>query len=117
MAFPGTYNFNYYRGDTFAFIIRPRDAAGGTFPLGSFTSSIFTIADKRGPTNNSRTGTAIIDPVAGTVTCTISPAVGRNLGVQTWVYDVQISNVSETFTLLNGDITVRDDITGAGVPV
>jgi hypothetical protein len=56
--------------------------------------------------------------VAGTITCTISPSVGRGLTTnKTWVYDVQISNVSETFTLLNGDITVRDDITGAGVPV
>jgi hypothetical protein len=117
MAFPGTYNFNYYRGDTFSFIIRPRDAAGNPFPLNLFTSSAFTIADKRGPTIDSRSASTVIDSVAGTITCTISPSVGRELVTnKIWVYDVQISNTSETFTLLNGNITVTDDVTGAGVP-
>jgi len=28
MAFPGTYNFNYYRGDRYEFVIRPKTANG-----------------------------------------------------------------------------------------
>jgi hypothetical protein len=118
MAFPGTYNFNYYRGDTFEFIIRPRDASGNQFPLDDFTATL-TIADRRGagtalnpPIQYS--GSAVINTVNNTITCTITDSVGRNLtpGV-TWVYDVEISDGASIFTLLNGNITVTDDITGA----
>jgi hypothetical protein len=117
MAFPGTYNFNYYRGDTFSFIIRPRDASGSPFPLEGFSAD-FTIADRRGPGTVEnpiiqRIGTAVIDPVAGIVTCTISSSVGRQLDTSSWVYDVQVSNAGSTFTLLNGNITVTEDVTGA----
>jgi hypothetical protein len=118
MAFPGTYNFSYYRGDTFEFIIRPRDAAGDPFPLEDFTAE-FTIADRRGAGTTldpaiQYEGTAVINTVDGIVTCTISDSVGRNLTTaRTWVYDVQIEDGSSVFTLLNGEITVRDDITGA----
>jgi hypothetical protein len=114
MAFPGTYNFNYYRGDTFEFIIRPRDAGGSQFLLEGFTAK-FTIADRRGPNPvNSYVAVAIVDSVSNTITCKITDALGRSLtpGV-TWVYDVEISNVTSIFTLLNGNITVTDDITGA----
>jgi hypothetical protein len=31
MAFPGSYNFNYYRGDTAEFVIRPKTANGSAF--------------------------------------------------------------------------------------
>ena len=118
MAFPGTYNFNYYRGDTFKFIIRPRDASGDPFPLTGYTAN-FTIASRRGPDTVGNlvtryTGTAVVNTVDGIVTCTITPSVGRNLTTdKTWVYDVQIDNTVEIYTLLNGDITVKDDITGA----
>jgi hypothetical protein len=114
MAFPGTYNFNYYRGDTFEFIIRPRDASGNQFPLDDFTAAL-TIADRRGPNPpNKYTGVATIDTVRNTITCTITDSVGRNLtpGV-TWVYDVEINDGASILTLLNGNITVTDDITGA----
>ena len=33
MAFPGTYNFNYYRGDTNEFVISPKNSDGTTFQL------------------------------------------------------------------------------------
>ena len=49
MAFPGTYNFNYYRGDTFQFIVRPKDANGDQFDLDGYTAG-FTIASSRGAT-------------------------------------------------------------------
>jgi hypothetical protein len=114
MAFPGTYNFNYYRGDTFDFIIRPRDAGGNTFPLEGFTAQM-TIADRRGPNPTQQyAAVATIDPLSNIITCKITDAVGRNLtpGV-TWVYDVEINNVVSIFTLLTGNITVTDDITDA----
>ncbi len=33
MAFPGTYNINYYKGDTYQFRIYPKDTAGYPFDL------------------------------------------------------------------------------------
>lgn len=113
MAFPGTYNFNYYRGDTFSFIIKPKDGNGDPYPLAGF-SALMKIADKRGSGAVQKSATATINAVDNIVTCTIPPSIGRELTTaNAWVYDVQISDGSSIFTLLNGTITVTDDITGA----
>ena len=115
MAFPGTYNFNYYRGDTFSFIIRPKDANGGAFPLDAYSTAVFTIANKRGDgATFTTTGTATIDTVNDIVTCTIASTTGANLDAGTlYYYDVQISYGAIITTLLTGTITPTDDITGA----
>ena len=114
MAFPGTYNFNYYRGDTFSFIIRPKDANGSEFPLSGFSAAM-VVADRRGPNPPEKyNAEAVINEVNNTITCTIGPTAGRNLTtLKTWVYDVQIDDGSSIFTLLNGNIIVTDDVTGA----
>jgi hypothetical protein len=116
MAFPGTYNFNYYRGDTFEFIIRPKDGSGGAFPLSGY-SAIFTMANKRGVGATKYTGTAVVNTADNIITCTIPPSTGRSLTTPptpaNWVYDVQMTNGSVIYTILNGSITVTDDITGA----
>jgi len=114
MAFPGTYNFNYYRGDTFEFIVKPKDASGQPFDLTGYRAT-FTISNLRGASaSQSYTGTAVVNTVDDLVTCTIGTGTGRNLvPVITWVYDVEITNDVNTFTLITGSITVTDDITGA----
>jgi hypothetical protein len=119
MAFPGTYNFNYYRGDTFQFIVRPKTDSGASFPLDGYTA-ILTIADRRGSGATQYTSTtpnsltAVVNSADDIVTCTIDPVTGRELTAgTTWVYDVQVSNGEFTYTLLTGNITVTDDITGA----
>jgi hypothetical protein len=120
MAFPGTYNFNYYRGDTFEFIIRPKDAAGNPFSLSGFEGKM-TIASRRGfddPNNANDDIDIFIADVEkdtnGGLVCTISPTIGRSLTPGTaWQYDVEIASLNEIFTLLTGTITVTDDITGA----
>ncbi len=113
MAFPGTYNFNYYRGDTFQFIVRPKDAAGDQFDLTGY-SSIFTIANQRGTGATQYAATSVVNSADDIVTCTISASTGRNLIPTTsWVYDVQITDGTNIFTLLTGTITSTDDITGA----
>jgi hypothetical protein len=113
MAFPGSYNFNYYRGDTAEFVIRPKTANGSAFDLTGFSSDFF-IATARGSTGTQYEAQAVVDTVADTVTCTILPGVGRDLAPGSYVYDVQIdSGVSEIYTILTGTITVTDDITGA----
>lgn len=115
MAFPGTYNFNYYRGDTFEFKIFPKLQDGTTFDLTGYTAR-FTVANRRG---TGATQIAMSNPVVnvgeGSIVCTISATNGRSLtaGV-TWVYDIQIartSGIANTATLLTGNITVTEDVT------
>ena len=116
MAFPGTYNFSYYRGDTYQFIIRPKSENGATFPLDAYDgNAVFTIADKRGSSGTQITATAVINTTDDIVTCTIEPAQGRQLsGGTTYVYDVQIDNgAGVIYTLLTGTVSVTDDISGA----
>ena len=113
MAFPGTYNFNYYRGDTFQFIVRPKDAEGNQFDLTGY-SAIFTIANQRGTGATQYAGTTVVNTVDDIVTCTISATTGRNLVPTTsWVYDVQITSGTTIYTILTGNITSTNDITGA----
>jgi hypothetical protein len=113
MAFPGTYNFNYYRGDTFKFIVRPKDASGSPFSLTNFTGRM-TIADRIGEDPIFAYVADVFKDNNGGLVCTILPTVGRELTPGTnWQYDVEIKNSSEVFTLLKGTITVTDDITGA----
>ena len=126
MAFPGTYNFDYYRGDTFQFVITPKTSAGATFPLDAFAAApgaIFTIATSRG--NNATTSidsvsdasklSATINTTTDTIACVIKPDARADLiGGATYYYDVEIYNGGASrFTLVTGEITVTDDVTGA----
>jgi hypothetical protein len=113
MAFPGSYNFNYYRGDTAQFVIRPKNANGSAFDLTGYTSQFF-IANQRGSAATQYEAQAVVNATTDIVTCTILPGVGRQLAPGTYVYDVQItSGAAVIYTLLTGSITVTDDITGA----
>lgn len=80
-------------------------------------TAAFVIANRRGSTGTQYVGTATVDASTDIVTCTITPAVGRTLAAGTYVYDVQITNTTPNpdiiYTILNGTITVTDDITGA----
>ena len=115
MAFPGTYNFNYYRGDTFEFKIFPKLQDGTKFDLTNY-SARFTVANRRGsPTSTVTMGAPTINISDGSITCVISSTNGRSLtaGVS-WVYDVEIARTSgtaNTQTLLTGNITVTEDVT------
>jgi hypothetical protein len=188
MAFPGTYNFSYYKGDTYQFLVFPKDSSGNIFDLSSFTSSKFTLATKRGTASASATGliaivtagekqveltygttadikigqkiskvigsgpgrfaeNAIVESITSNskftvsanhtisgsvafgvyasydavasissdkshVVCEITPTVAKFLDASLpYVYDVQVSNDSETYTLLNGNITISEEIT------
>jgi hypothetical protein len=120
MAFPGTYNFNYYRGDTAEFVIQPKNSNGEAFDLTGYTAS-FNIATTRGPIvapSVSYPANAVVNDVTNIITCTIVPSTGRSLAAGTYVYDVQITNETPNpdviFTVLTGTITVTNDITGAG---
>lgn len=114
MAFPGTYNFNYYKGDTYQFVIRPKNSDGSAFDLSGYTPG-YTIATARGSGATQYTATASIDTVNDLVTCTISPTLGSSIPAgATYVYDVQIANTSNiVYTLLTGNITITEQVTGA----
>jgi hypothetical protein len=116
MAFPGTYNFNYYRGDTAEFVIRPKTANGSAYDLTNYTAT-FTIANRRGSTGTQYVAAAVANATTDIITCTITPAVGRTLAAGTYVYDVQITDATPNpdviLTILTGSVTVTDDITGA----
>jgi hypothetical protein len=113
MAFPGTYNFNYYRGDTAEFVIRPKTSSGSNFPLTSYTGQ-FKIANRRGSGGTQYAAQATVNTSTNIVTCTILPSTGRGLAAGTYVYDVQITNGANLiYTLLTGTMTVSDDVSGA----
>jgi hypothetical protein len=118
MAFPGTYNINYYKGDTYEFRIYPKDAAGNPFELTSYIGSeSFTIANVRG-SEATTTVYAFADIVDDYVLCTIRPGDSLNLVAgTTYYYDVSIDKTGDdydsVFTLLTGTITVTDHVSGA----
>lgn len=113
MAFPGTYNFSYYRGDLFEFVVRPKNANGSNFDLAGYTAN-FVIANQRGSSGTQYPCNAVVNATTDIVTCTITPAVGRTLAPGTYVYDVQVTTgPTVIYTLLTGTVSVTDDISGA----
>ena len=114
MAFPATYNFSYYKGDTNEFVIRPKNSDGSAFDLAGFTADFF-IATSRGDNPTfSVEAQAVVDSTSDIVTCTILPGVGSTLNAGTYVYDVEVtSGPSVVYTLLTGTITVTEQVTGA----
>jgi hypothetical protein len=120
MAFPGTFNISYYKGDTYEFIIYPKDANGGPFDLTGY-SATFTIANTRGPNPTlSVIGYSLIPVDATSVRCAILPTDAASLVAgTTYVYDIEISKDDESlaypliYTLLTGNISVTADVTGA----
>lgn len=118
MAFPGTYNFNYYAGDTFEFFIYPKNSTGGVFDdLSGYTPN-FIIATARASASaavlSSEDELELLATVedGDHVSCTILPDGGRQLVNPSYLYDVQIVNDAngKVFTLLTGTITVTQDV-------
>jgi hypothetical protein len=130
MAFPGTYNFTYYKGDTFEFRIYPKDASGGSFDLSGYdptSGASFTISTTRGAAgfNDQVACVATINTDAGYVLCRIDSSVGVNLDSATqYVYDVEITKdetvgtetINYTYTLLTGNIQIVDQVSGVPDP-
>lgn len=116
MAFPASYNFSYYQGDRYEFVLRPKQANGQPFDLDGY-NGLFTVATARGSlaaiVGNSQE--ANIDSTAGTVTIVIEPEFGTTLTGNSYLYDVEISasasSSSNIFTLVTGRINITRDIT------
>ena len=111
MAFPATYNIQYYKGDVYEFLIRPKSSAGEPFPLTGYTAD-FYISTGRG-VNAGLTKDASADIEGNSVICSISPSRGNDLQSGTvYYYDVTVKKgASEVYTLLTGTISVTGSIT------
>lgn len=129
MAFPGTYNFSYYKGDTYEFKLYPKNSDGTAFNLSSFAdtenedNARFFVSTERGLAgveNQVECSAQIVSELGETyILCTITPGQGASMNAGTnYVYDVEIRKTVENtpyiLTLVTGTITVTDQVTGAG---
>lgn len=120
MSFPGTYNINYYYGDTFEFRVYPKNANGAIFDLDTFTSAKFTLAPARGTSLDDQISCyAAISPDKTNVLCAISPENALIIDPsQDYVYDVEIRKSASpydiVYSLLTGSVTVTSDVTQPG---
>jgi hypothetical protein len=122
MAFPGTYNFNYYAGDTFEFFVYPKNSTGGVFTDLTDYTPLFVVAQSRGASASvidsldiTSASATVVD--GDHVSCMILPDGGRQLTDSTYLYDIQIENTNalstsygKVFTLLTGTISVTQDV-------
>lgn len=117
MSFPGTYNFSYYKGDTFEIDVYPKLADGSAFNLEGY-SAAFTISTARGEAgeNNRIVAQSQISADSTHVSCAITPSDSAILpSADTLVYDIEVSDDSATpyplvYTVLTGTISVTEDI-------
>lgn len=112
MAFPTTYNINYYRGDTHEFTLYPKTSTGAPFDMTAFETATFKIAATRG---NATTQVASVTVSGSAVVCIIPPLVGANLAAgTTYVYDVELRDSTPdpdvVYTLLTGTIAVTEGV-------
>lgn len=117
MTFPGTYNINYYYGDTLEFRVYPKNANGSSFDLDTFTSAKFTLAPTRGASVDDQISCyATISPDKSNVLCAITPENSLILDpTKQYVYDVEIrksgSPYDVVYSLLTGNVTITNDVT------
>lgn len=109
MAWPYTYNFNYYVGDLCQFVLYPRDS-GEQFNLSGY-SALFVISTQRGNANAIvLSASAQVSSSPSRVLCTIYPNTGKVLTGSSYVYDIEIYKNDESYTLLTGTISTQLDI-------
>jgi hypothetical protein len=121
MAYPGTYNFSYYRGDTLEFNVFPKNNDGSAFSLTGYDVT-FSIATSRG-IDATVEPLAYVSPDNSFITCVITPADGLQLQPGTpYVYDIEMRNLQaqpyqKVYTILTGDITVQEQVTNIPLEV
>lgn len=121
MAFPGTYNIAYYKGDTFEFRIYPKDSAGNQFVLNDYTQIRFTISNVLGDVAPAGVEKITINGFAEKrdnqyVLCAITPENGSQMiAGTTYYYDVEIGKIASpydyVYTLLQGTVSVAEQTT------
>lgn len=116
MAFPATYNISYYRGDTYEFVVNPKNSDGTNFDLSGYSSSsaLFTVSLRSSGTDTFVfNGDIEVNSDSSYIRCGIPSSSGSALiEGSSYYYDVQINSDAATYTLLNGKITVKNNISG-----
>ena len=115
MAFPGTYNFNYVRGDTFELKVYPKTTSGASFTLTDYVA-YFTVAESK---NSESVDTIYCSAtISGDhIDCIIEPSDGEAFpaGVSEMVYQIYIYKVGaeyeQLYTIVEGTISVTDRVT------
>lgn len=117
MSFPGTYNINYYYGDTLEFRVYPKNSSGEIFNLASFELARFTIAPSRDAEEEDKISAyAVIDSDKTNILCSIRPEDSLKLDPNTaYVYDVEIRKSGDiydvVYTLLTGNVSITKSVT------
>lgn len=118
MAFPGTYNISYYRGDTLEFRVYPKTSSGSAFDLTDYLVK-FTIATERGSNPATTRIAAFAEKQGdGSILCAITPSNGAAMTAASYVYDVEIFKPQEVgdnypiiHTILTGNIAITEQVT------
>ena len=118
MAYPYTYNFDYYVGDSYQFVIRPKVYNENTEELEEVNlseyNSLFVVATQRGDSlANVFSSSPQVSASPYSLLCTISPTNGMLLTGASYIYDVEITNKTNSAdrtTLLTGTISTQLDI-------
>lgn len=116
MTFPGTYNINYYYGDTFEFLVSPKDSNGAAFSLEDFGAVRFNLAPSRGAIAAEQISCyAAITQDKRSVLCAITPENSLELNpAQQYVYDVEVvsqrSPYDKVYTLVTGNVNITPHV-------
>jgi hypothetical protein len=118
MAFPGTYNISYYRGDTLEFRVYPKTSSGSAFNLEDYLVK-FTLASQRGSDPELTRISAFAEKQGdGSILCAITPSNGAAMTAPSYVYDVEIFKPQEVgdsypiiHTILTGSVSITEQVT------
>lgn len=111
MPYPYTYNIDYYIGDTYQFVLYPKNDDGTSFDISGFTAK-WTIATSRG--NPSAQVVTLFPQITldpSRIYCYLDSYNGSLLTNPIYLYDIEISKQDESYTLLTGQITTENQVT------
>jgi hypothetical protein len=116
MAFPATHNINYYKGDTYEMLIKPRTSAGSPFVV---TDVLYSVSFKLAPQRGGPSGETIFGEASilseNSVIARLTPSVAAQLdSTKTYFYDIRITSLTDpdvVYTLLNGSVAIVEGVT------
>ena len=111
MAFPGTFNFNYYRGDTNQFVIRPKTANGAAFDLTGYTASAQMRKYSGSSTFTTFTSSISVPNTLGKIIISLTSNQTVDLKPGRYVYDVVITRDGVKTRVIEGMVLVREGVT------
>jgi hypothetical protein len=110
MAWPYTYDIQYYYGDTYQFVAYPREN-NVPYDLNGKTVACEIATERGNPEAVVASMNTEISTDFSRIFCSITPAIGLQLVNNNYVYDLEIRNGEEVYTLLTGDISIQRDVT------